>query len=204
MGDSVVRVSAGSGAGDTDSCTTTWIEGCDVQVASGAIETEAPEETILTGDNWISRSTGDILFYSPEQLDGQRRVRRAAATSTSTTTGSCASSPRSTGGLPGGADAGHARRAATWRSSPKRKLTGYDNAGHNEMYTFDPGDSRPVVTCVSCNPSGAAATGEVKAAGNGLFMADDGRAFFSTVEALVPFDTDGSAMSTSTSTAGRS
>lgn len=185
----MVRVSAGSGAGDTDSCTTTWIEGCDVQVASGAIETEAPEETILTGDNWISRSTGDILFYSPEQLtgsdgfagrrnlyeyhDGQLRFVTS---------------------LPGGFPA--VRMQVTPDGGrvailTKAKLTGYDNAAHNEMYTIDPGDSPPVVTCVSCNPSGAAATGEVKASGNGLFMADDGRAFFSTVEALVPFDTDG-------------
>ncbi len=42
------------------------------------------------------------------------------------------------------------------------------------------------------------------AAQNGLFMSDDGRTFFSTKAALVPFDTNGKWMSTSTPKAVRS
>ena len=36
------------------------------------------------------------------------------------------------------------------------KLTSYENAGHAEMYSYEPATRR--ITCVSCNPTGVAAT----------------------------------------------
>ena len=49
---------------------------------------------------------------------------------------------------------------------------------------------REKLVCVSCLPSGAPPTTNVEASLNGLFMTNDGRAFFSTGDALVPQDTD--------------
>ena len=44
---------------------------------------------------------------------------------------------------------------------------------------------------MSCDPTGNPPVGGVLAASNGLFMSDDGRTFFSTRAALVPFDSNG-------------
>ncbi|MGA8745190.1 MAG: hypothetical protein WB507_04935, partial [Solirubrobacterales bacterium] len=57
-----------------------------------------------------------------------------------------------------------------------------------EMYTYEPSTGKFV--CVSCNPTGAAPTHDVSASTQGLFMSDDGRTFFSTVESLVQTDTN--------------
>jgi hypothetical protein len=43
---------------------------------------------------------------------------------------------------------------------------------------------------VSCNPTGAPPTEGARASQNGFFMSDDGRTFWSTVDALVPQDTN--------------
>ena len=67
-------------------------------------------------------------------------------------------------------------------------ITQYDNAGHLEMYTYEP--SAEKLLCASCIPSGAPPTSDVEASQDGLFMTNDGRAFFSTEDALVPTDTN--------------
>jgi hypothetical protein len=67
-------------------------------------------------------------------------------------------------------------------------VTQYDNAGHSEMYTYDPSTERLV--CVSCVTSAATPTSDVRASENGLFMTEDGRTFFSTDDALVHTDTN--------------
>jgi hypothetical protein len=83
------------------------------------------------------------------------------------------------------------------------QLTGYDNAGHNELYLFDAVGG--TLTCVSCNPSGIPATSDAETAvslsesGADAFnsfltrnlSADGRRVFFDTKEALVPQDTNG-------------
>ncbi len=67
-------------------------------------------------------------------------------------------------------------------------LTGYTNAGHEEVFRYDsPGDA---VACMSCNPTGARAVGESSLARNGLSLADDGRVFFNSSDALLPTDLD--------------
>ncbi len=57
-----------------------------------------------------------------------------------------------------------------------------------EMYTYEASTGK--IVCVSCNPSGAPPTHDVSASTQGLFMANDGRTFFSTVESLVQTDTN--------------
>ncbi len=90
-------------------------------------------------------------------------------------------------------------------SSPAR-LTGYDNAGHEELYLYN-APPKSTLTCVSCNPSGAPASSDVYLthdfdegfaapnARNAFLtrnLSEDGRrVFFETEEALVPQDING-------------
>jgi hypothetical protein len=82
-------------------------------------------------------------------------------------------------------------------------LAGYDSEGHSQVYRYDAGGED--LQCLSCNPTGAAATANVslqseQREGFGLFynqawlenLRPDGRrAIFQSMEALVPGDTDG-------------
>jgi len=76
--------------------------------------------------------------------------------------------------------------------------TGYDNAGFREIYRYDATSGRP--SCVSCDPSGAAATGNAELSRGytstalpeqANISADGSRVFFDTPDALVPQDTNG-------------
>jgi hypothetical protein len=85
-------------------------------------------------------------------------------------------------------------------------LTGYEANGHSEIYRFDAGTGG--LTCVSCNPTGVAATGDAKL--ESLWNAttepfapvmafddisnvtsDGNTVFFQSPDRLVPADTDG-------------
>lgn len=70
----------------------------------------------------------------------------------------------------------------------KSQITGYDNAGKTEMYTYNPENG--AITCASCRPDGQPPTSEVLGSQNGLFQTYDGRVFFSTKDPLVPRDTN--------------
>jgi hypothetical protein len=193
----VTRVSVGSvGTGDTDGCSATWINGCGV----------AGVELTTHSDNAVASESGDVYFYSPEQLDNGR-------------------------GTPGERNlyvyrSGHAQYVSTFTGSTKvarmqvsptdshmafvttAKLSAYDNTDPTgictpggfsgnpdtgpqclEMYTYDPATGQ--IQCVSCVPDGTPPTGDVEASQNGLFMSDDGRTFFSTEDPLVTQDTNG-------------
>jgi hypothetical protein len=192
--DSVVRVSQGNGNGDTDSCNTGWISGCGVEPIIG----ERPEL-----DNVISPGTGDAYFYSPEQLDPNNpgvlnernlydyrdgKVQYVATFPGNTRVYRSQISP----------DGSHAAFLTDAR------LTGYDNQGWREMYTYDANTG--TVRCASCIPDGSPPkimrfeppgfrainkTADVLASESGPFMANDGRVAFTTSDALVPQDTDG-------------
>jgi hypothetical protein len=195
-GDEVTRVSAGTaGTGDTDSCSAGWTGKCSIQPISSQIETDAENNEILTPDNWVAGESGDVYFYSPEQLDGSQNgaagLRNLYAYRNGKAQFLAKLSPSGPAKRINATPDGD--RVAILTSS---QLSGYDNEGHPEVYTIDadvldPGTQQPLITCVSCNPTGAPPTGVVRVSGNGIFLTDDGRTFFSTTEALVPFDTDG-------------
>lgn len=80
-------------------------------------------------------------------------------------------------------------------------LTGYDNQGNHEVYTYDYGKAR--LLCASCNPTGEAPRGVPRSAPAFLPIshlnaylkrwtsADGSKVFFDAREALVPQDTNG-------------
>jgi hypothetical protein len=70
----------------------------------------------------------------------------------------------------------------------KAQLTGYDNEGFAEMYSYEPETGK--IICDSCNPRGVPPLADVEGSNNGLFMANDGRTFFYSLDALVPKDTN--------------
>jgi hypothetical protein len=79
-----------------------------------------------------------------------------------------------------------------------RSLTGYDNAGHPEIFLYSVQSNR--FGCASCNPSGEApppieTSGAAIALGKNDIaphsLSDGGRVLFQTSDALLPIDTDG-------------
>ena len=185
-----------------------WTEGCGAVPYSGY---DYSWQAGGIGGNGLSDSAiaqnGDIYFYSPAQLDGDRGVlgaqnlylyREGEVRYVLT----LAPEPRCGVGIEGALcsqgpivrievspDGSHMAFLTASR------LTPYDNAGHEEMYSYTPPpptepSAAGTLLCDSCNPSGAPATAEVFASEDGLFMTDDGRTFFSTSESLVPQDTN--------------
>lgn len=173
----LTRISdSGNLPGNTDNCSATWTQKCDVKVIFRKVATEF--------DPRMASNTGEIYFYSPEQLDGARGVLNKR-------------------NLYVWRD-GKARFVATLEPnqqierinvSPdgahmafitKTRLTAYDNAGFAEMYLYDP--AARTIKCVSCRPNGQPPTSDVTGARDGLFMSFDGRTFWTTKDSLVPRD----------------
>jgi hypothetical protein len=197
--DSLTLVSQGTGgAGNSDACTTSFTTGCGV--VTYADNPSCPLSGNCRSDNSIASRSGDIYFFSPEQLDGSRGIPDKenlyvfhggrAQYVTTLLAGPfcegegfqqiCSSTPIAR--IQVSPDGSHAAFLTT------SSATQYDSAGHLEMYLYDPSTRK--VLCASCIPSGAPPTSDVAASQNGLFMANDGRAFFSTDDALVQGDTN--------------
>jgi hypothetical protein len=155
-------------------------------------------------DTAIASENGDIYFFSPEQLDGSRGVpnqenlydyREGELQYVATFSGGrhCFESP-----IPGFTDqACSATPIPRMQVSPNdthmafatdSPVTQYDNAGHLEMYLYDPAVRR--VVCASCVPNGSPPTSDITASQDGLFMTYDGRVFFATEDALAHADTN--------------
>jgi hypothetical protein len=183
-GDTLTLISkAGAGAegtGNSDSCIASWIEKCGVKAVKGE----------GLSDNTISAENSEIYFYSPEQLEGARGVPnqvnlyvyRGGKAQFVTTL-------QPTGGENGPITrmqiSPNGNHAAFLTAS---RVTSYDNAGFQEMYSYEPAERK--IVCVSCKPDGKAPTVDVVASKMGLFMSNDGRTFFSTEDALVPSDSN--------------
>ncbi len=208
------------GAGDTASCTPAsteqygrhifqpigeapWTKECGVVPYSGWSYANAFGSTGGNGhsDSAIASANGDIYFYSPELLDGNRGVPdqqnlyvyREGAVQFVASFPPTRFCQQEAFGERVCADGPVARLEVTPHDThiafvTAARLTSYDNAGHLEMYSYTP--STRALVCDSCNPNGRPATADVLASQNGLFQTEDGRTFFSTTEALVPTDTN--------------
>lgn len=192
-------------AGNTDECGgITWNGGgCNVEMLdftqySGPISGQGGNGK---SDSAIASQSGDIYFISPEALlegkgepgaanvylyrKGSLRFVTALepqkACSTLELAGTwCAAGPVARMDVT--PDGSHMAFVTT------SKIGSYDNAGHTEMYTYQPESG--TITCASCRADGLPPTGEVLAAQNGIFQTYDGRVFFSTSDGLVPRDTN--------------
>jgi hypothetical protein len=188
----LTRLSAGfGGTGDTDNCSGAWTAHCSVEVvpiSKGICAEGGSGYGLPCRDTPIAQDSGEIYFYSPEQLDegargvaGNRNlyVYRNGA-------------PRFVTTMEGGRPADRINVAfnGDWMAFvTKSPITAYDNADHSEMYRYN-AQKRSIV-CVSCRVDGLPPTSDTKGSINGLFLTDDGRTFFSTPEPLVNRDTDG-------------
>jgi hypothetical protein len=183
----VTRVSQGAGsAGNVDSC---GGGACNVT----PLDTDRDgffELTSVPGlDDKIAETSGDAYFYSPEKLlDPQRPgvqnernlyVYREGAVKLVATFDPGTQVNR----MQISADGDHVGLVT------QSRLTGYDNNGRREMYTYnaDTGGIR----CASCRPNGLRPTDDVEASQGGRFMTEDGRVFFATKDSLVPEDSNG-------------
>jgi hypothetical protein len=193
--DSLDLISREGSLGNDDGCSASWVAKCGVAPLTPH-EADFSEhmrfKTRTEGiDDVLAKNSGDIYFYSPEDLipnevggDGQRNlyVYRHGQLKLVATFEPEHQVERSTISL----DGSHASFMT------RSQLTGYESLGQKEVYSYDADSGRLI--CVSCNPSGKPPLpGEqvISVAEAGHFMADDGRTFFATKEALVPQDTDG-------------
>jgi hypothetical protein len=202
---SITRVSAGNnGAGNSDACSVGFTAKCGVATFS----TQSYCENVsgyggnCISDNSIAAESGDLFFFSPEQLDGSRGIANHEnlydfrnghvqyVTTFPSSSPYCFTlygyypqcQPVQIVRMQVSPDGGHMAFVTAGQ------VTGYDNAGHLEMYVYDASTQK--VVCVSCIPSGAPPISDVQASQDGLFMTDDGRAFFSTEDPLVSTDTN--------------
>jgi hypothetical protein len=223
----LTRVSAGDSpaSGNTDNCVSTWSTNCDVKpYVDAAISTTRGNKGGLGGwtqgsgsggdyypnpnpghtDNSIAAISGDIYFYSPEQLisgkgvPGRENVyayHDGALEFVASLkddpycidfgqgldrTGKC--SDGAMGRLQVTPDGRYAAFITT------TKITAYDNAGFAEIYRFDADSGR--VQCMSCRPDGSPPASDVLGSMGGRFIADDGRVFFDSFDALEPRDSN--------------
>ena len=181
-----------NGSGNSDACTPAggWTGSCNVVPVEPAAQ--------YTGDSPIASASGDIYFYSPEQLDGSKglpdqqnlyvyRGGQAQYVTTFSPGGYCTPNESGCSNGPVGRinvspDGNHMAFITS------QQLTGYENDGFAEMYSYEPSSAK--LLCVSCNPNGAAPVGSASGSDDGLFMSDDGRTFFYTPDALVSKDTN--------------
>jgi hypothetical protein len=185
--DRLTLVSLGpEGAGDsgnTDACEATWTARCDIVPVRGNANT----------DNALASESGDVYFYSPEQLEGQKgipnrenlyvyRGGRPQFVASMTPTIPSENVPGPITRVQVSPDGEHAAFVTS------TKLTSYDNNGFEEMYSFEPDTGH--ILCSSCKPNGEKPQANVTASKAGLFMSDDGRTFFETTDPLVSQDTN--------------
>ena len=210
--DSITRLSRGDNPGNagepgnSDSCNGSIVTGhgaqtdkCGVATYTQGFYCVEPGGGNCTSDNSIAGDTGEVYFFSLEQLDGTRGIPNQqnlyvagenGVQYVTTLTGPPTCFEES--GLK------VCQRVLRMQVSPSNShmafvtaspVTQYENAGFKEMYRYVPA-TREVV-CVSCLPSGDPPTTDVTASIDGLFMTDDGRTFFTTEDPLVHVDTNG-------------
>lgn len=197
---SLTLVSIGQGgAGNSDACSPTegWTAKCGAEIIHVKKFTAGLDGWQIAADgstgngisdDYLAAKSGDIYFESPEQLAGAKgepgevnlylyregTVRYVATMQ-----------PGSVDPIARMQVTPDGRYAAFTTGS---SLTGYDSGGKLEMYLFDAAADH--LACASCPPDGKPAVSNVTGSQNGLFLTNDGRAFFSSQDSLVPRDTN--------------
>jgi hypothetical protein len=193
QGDKLTLVSQNGTLGSSDDCSASWTSKCGVQPLSpqkGQWSEYFDRRAMVTGaDDVLAKTSGDIYFYSPEDLvpgkiggDGERNLYlyRRGQIQYVTTFDPETQVERSTISL----DGSHAAFLT------KSSLTAFDAGDRRQVYTYNADTN--ALRCASCNPNGTVPVADVVSVSeSGPFMADDGRTFFATTESLVPQDTNG-------------
>jgi hypothetical protein len=185
------RISTGvGGTGNGDDCSGSWTTRCGAEVVPVGHECvrTAQIERHPCGDNPVARDTGEIYFFSPEQLDAGAKGLAGSRNLYVFREGR----PRFVATIDGGRPIQRINVGfdGKWMAfMTKSQVTPYDNAEHLEMYRYDV--ENRLLVCVSCRPDGKPATSDARGSINGFFMTNDGRTFFSTEESLVNRDADG-------------
>ena len=159
-------------------------------VGPGNVDTcAAPAGSCEASTVAVSQDGSRVYFTSPEQLDGTKGVDGARNLYLNDGAG-----VRFVGTLDPGDPLGDGVRftpdASKLVFESRAPLTGYDSAGHVEVYVYDPASDR--VVCASCRPSGLPPTGDATL-GNHAANADEhgDRVFFQSKDAIVPQDSNG-------------
>jgi hypothetical protein len=166
-------------------------------------------------DSGTGRTSGATLFYSPEQLDPENPGIAEARNLYLYRNGK----PQYVTTFDPGTEAERYNVTPDGRYVAfvtRARLTAYNNLGGSHTFcnrnisrprgqtdAYDPGEVNVLcrevyrfdadtgtIRCVSCSADGTPPAGDALAAMGGPFMADDGRVFFTTRDALVPTDTD--------------
>jgi hypothetical protein len=193
QGDKLTLISQEGALGNTDACTATWTQKCGVQPLSPKAMQFSEFfdlRAFVPGiDDVLANESGDIYFYSPEDLvagqvgaDGERNLYlyRDGQIHFVTTFQPGTQIERIT----------ISQNGSNAAFMTKSTLTGYDAKNTKTVYSYNAGTN--ALRCASCNPAGTPPVGDtVSVAEAGPFMANDGRTFFATKESLVPQDTNG-------------
>jgi hypothetical protein len=199
--DSLQLISQGNGQGNATDCVAPF-EGCSIRPLSPQREHPFQNQLVAVPgqDDVMAEGSGDVYFFSPESLDPGHpgiknepnlylyrdgNVQLVATFDPGTDINRMQIST----------DGSHAAMVT------KSQLTSQNINGTEQMYSYDANTG--VIRCASCDPRGRTPLRSVKASQNGRFMADDGRTFFSTEEALVPEDGDGTIIDTYEYVGGR-
>jgi hypothetical protein len=193
QGDKLTLVSQNGTLGTTDDCSSTWTVDCGVQPLSPerAQWGEYFDRRALVpgNDDVLANVSGDIYFYSPEDLvpgeiggDGERNLYlyRNGEIQYVATFDPGTQVERST----------ISQNGTNAAFLTKSSLTAFDAGNRRQVYSYNAVTN--AMRCASCNPTGAIPVNDVVTVSeSGPFMANDGRTFFATTESLVPQDTNG-------------
>jgi hypothetical protein len=195
----VTRVSTGAGTGDTDSCDPASSSGHNNWNAPGAASANRCDAVAFAGGSGVARGSGAIYFLSPEQLDGGS----GTAGQPNLYLGAPGDAPHFIATLdpsdPAIADAVDRSAAVGFgdiQVTPDGSfavfasglaVTGYPTLGHTAIYRFSAGADQ--LDCVSCPTTRATLTADTRLSPYGLNLADDGRVFYTSSEALALQDT---------------
>jgi len=178
-------------SGDTDACSPNegWTSACSISLVaiSRARQSESGGAGNGITDSYMSSKSGDIYFESPELLAGQKGelnernlyVYRGGSLRYVTTMKPGLGIKR----MQVTSDGGYLA------FSTGSSLTDFNTGGKAQMYRY--AAQSGAVICVSCRPDNQLPVSGVLGSQNGLFLANDGRVFYSTSDSLVPRDTNG-------------